>query len=127
MVQTNRNFVMFLVLSIVTCGIYGIYFFYVLANDVNTICEGDGETTTSYVVAFLLSIITCGIYMWFWYYKLGNRLYNNAARYNTQIDESGTTVLLWMILGSFLAGIGIFIGQYFIINNTNKLAERYVN
>ena len=36
-----------------------------------------------------------------------------------------TTVLLWMLIGSFAFGIGSFVAMYVIIKNTNALAIAY--
>lgn len=118
---------MFIILSFITCGIYSIYFWYKYAKDVNIICSGDGDQTTDYITALLLGIVTCGIYTFYWYYKLGNRLQNNGPRYNVRIDESGTTILMWIIIGSIIAGVGSLIGMYFVIKNFNALAESYNN
>ena len=56
----RRSIAMCIVLSLVTCGIYGIYWFICLTNDCNAVSnDPDG---TSGGVAFLLTLITCGIY-----------------------------------------------------------------
>lgn len=44
-----------IVLSIVTCGIYGIIWFINLTDDTNAVT---GEAGTTGIVAFLLSIVT---------------------------------------------------------------------
>lgn len=123
----ERSFIVYLLLTIVTCGIYAIYFWYVYTEDLNAITEGDGEPLQNYIVVILLSIITCGIYKYVWMYKLGNKLQMNGPRYNVNIQENGTTILLWTILGAFLLGIGPIVAQYFLINNFNELAVRYNN
>ena len=41
----KRSIGLCIVLSIVTCGIYGYYFLYTMARDTNIACAGDGETT----------------------------------------------------------------------------------
>lgn len=125
MVRTDRSLAKYIIFSIITCGIYSLVFLYGLAKDVNVICDGDGEETAGLLKLILLSIITCGIYGWYWYYKLGNRLANNAGRYGQQFVENGTTVLLWMLFGSFLCGIGPFIAMNILIKNTNALAAAY--
>ena len=56
----QRNIAVCIILSIVTCGIYGIYWFIVLSNDTNTV--SNAENATSGGVAFVLSLITCNIY-----------------------------------------------------------------
>jgi len=45
MVDNNRSLLTYIVLSVITCGIYGLYFLYKLALDVNTICNGGGKET----------------------------------------------------------------------------------
>ena len=125
MINENRSLLTYILLTIVTCGIYGFYFIYMLAADVNTMCEGDGAHTGGLLQFILLSYVTCGIYTFFWYYKLGNRLQENAGRYGLNFSENGTTILMWLILGSILCGIGTFIAVYILINNTNHLARAY--
>lgn len=124
-VDANRNLAMYILLSIVTCGIYKYYFLYRLAADVNIICDGDGKQTAGLLQYILFSIITCGIYSWIWYYSLGNRLSENAPRYGLQFAENGTTVLLWKIFGVLLCAIGPLIAMNIIIKNTNALANAY--
>ena len=65
------------------------------------------------------------IYAWIWYYNLGNRLSENAPKYGLNFSENGTTVLMWMIFGSFLCGIGPFIAMNILITNMNALAHAY--
>lgn len=125
MLKTDRSLLVYILLSIVTCGIYSYYFIYKLAQDVNIACDGDGESTAGLLMFILLSIVTCGIYTWIWYYKLGNRLATNAARYGLNFPENGTTVLLWMLFGSMLCGIGPFIAWNIIIKNTNSICMAY--
>ncbi len=123
--KTDRSLLIYILLSFVTCGIYGWYFIYRLAQDVNIACEGDGEETPGLAAFILLSLITCGIYSWYWYYKLGNRLCANAPRYNMVFQENGTTVLLWCLFGMFICGIGPYIAMYILIKNTNLICDAY--
>lgn len=57
----KRNIVLAVVLSIVTCGLYGIYWFICLNNDANALTPDDSYTTSG-GMAFLFTLITCGIY-----------------------------------------------------------------
>lgn len=123
--KDDRGLLSYILLSLITCGIYSYYFIYQLAKDVNTACDGDNNSTQGLVGFILLSIITCGIYSWVWYYKLGNRLAANAPRYNLQFQENGTTVLLWFLFGSLLCGIGAFVAMNILIKNTNAICNAY--
>ena len=49
-VKDNRSFWVYLLLSIVTCGLYSIYFWYVYVEDLNTIFYGDGEDSPNYII-----------------------------------------------------------------------------
>ena len=124
-VKEDRSLVMYILLSIVTCGIYSYYFLYSMAQDANVVCANDGKKTAGLVAFILLSFVTCGIYAWIWYYNLGNRLYENAPRYGLNFSENGTTVLMWLIFGALLCGIGPFIAMNILINNMNRLAHAY--
>lgn len=55
--KEDRSLVTYILLSLVTCGIYGYYFIYKLAEEVNIACEGDGEQTSGLVAFILLSFI----------------------------------------------------------------------
>lgn len=121
----QRSLVTYILLTIVTCGIYGIYFWYKYAEDMNIVCEGDGQNTQNYIIVILLSFVTCGIYSFIWYYGIGNRLAANAHRYGLQFQENGTTILLWELFGAFLCGIGPFVAMHIMIKNMNELAYCY--
>lgn len=123
--KDDRGLFSYIVLSLITCGIYGYYFLYKMAHDVNVACDGDGEQTSGLVAFILLSMITCGIYAYIWYYKLGNRLASNAPRYGMSFQENGTTVLLWCLFGILLCGIGPFIAMNILIKNTNRICNAY--
>ncbi len=125
LVDADRSLLKYILLSIVTCGIYQLYFIHKLSADVNILCEGDGQETAGLLKYILLSLITCGIYSFVWSYSLGNRLSENAPRYGLRFSENGTSVLLWNLFGILLCGIGPFIAMNIIIKNTNALANAY--
>ncbi|MCD8107594.1 MAG: DUF4234 domain-containing protein [Oscillospiraceae bacterium] len=124
-IRTDRNIVVYVLLTIITCGIYGLWFIYEWAQDVNEICRNDGDETPGLLKLILLSLITCGLYSYYWYYKLGNRLQANGPTYGVTISENGTTVLLWLILGILICGLGQYYGLHLLMKNTNTLATAY--
>lgn len=124
-IKADRSLIGWLLLSLVTCGIYSFYFLYCLARDVNTLCQDDGDYTPGLAEFILLSFVTCGFYAYYWYYKIGNRLQASAPRYGLVFQENGTTVLLWQIFGALLCGLGPIFAMNIIINNTNAMATAY--
>lgn len=123
--KDDRGLISYILLTLITCGIYSYYFIYKMAADVNIACEGDGEETAGLVAFILLSLVTCGIYAYIWYYKLGNRLAANAGRYGLSFQENGTTVIMWLLFGSLLCGIGPFIAMNILIKNSNRICNAY--
>lgn len=55
---------MCIILSLITCGIYGIYWEYCIVQDSNTASNEPYATSGGMVI--LLSIVTCGIYGLYW-------------------------------------------------------------
>ena len=68
----QRSIAVAIILTIVTCGIYGLYWMVQLNNDINTLAEEDNAASGGKVI--LLSIITCGIYSIYWNFKMGERV-----------------------------------------------------
>lgn len=64
----QTQYSMCIILSIVTFGIYGLYWLYCLASDINTLT---GEEDSSGFKVLILSIITLGLYELYWLYKVG--------------------------------------------------------
>ena len=85
----RRNIAVCIVLTLVTCGIYGIYWIVCLTNDVNTV-SGDVNGTSGGMVV-LLTIVTCGIYGIYWAYKQGEKL--DFTKNNRGIPSSNSGVL----------------------------------
>ena len=109
----ERNVALCIVLSLVTCGIYGIYWFVCLTNDTNTVT---GEEGTSGGLAFLFSIITCGIYSFFWAYKQGEKLDKAKVERGMQ---SGSNAILYLLLSIF--GLSI-VAWALMQSELNKMA-----
>ena len=110
----RRNIAVCIVLTLVTCGIYGIYWIVCLTNAVNTV-SGDVNGTSGGMVV-LLTIVTCGIYGIYWAYKQGEKL--DFTKNNRGIPSSNSGVL-YLILQIF--GFGI-IAYALMQNELNKLA-----
>ena len=65
----NKNIVLCVILSIVTCGIYALYWMYTINEAARTVNPSEWQMGGGMVI--LLSIVTCGIYGLYWYYKMG--------------------------------------------------------
>ncbi|MCF0146478.1 MAG: DUF4234 domain-containing protein [Eubacterium sp.] len=86
-----------IIFSIITFGIYYIYWMIRLNNAINKL-SGEPEATGGGLV-FLFSIITCGIYSYYWLYKMGERVDKIKGVNN------GSTSIGYLVLGLFKLGI----------------------
>lgn len=68
----QRNIAVCIILSLVTCGIYGLYWFVVMTNESNQVSGRPNSTSGG--VSLLLMIITCNIYGLYWAYKMGEKI-----------------------------------------------------
>lgn len=88
----HRSVGLCVVLTIITCGIYGIYWLYCLNEEIGEVTEKPG-TTGGMVILF--SIVTCGIYLIYWSYKMGEKL--DAARADQGVP-TGSLAILYLVL-----------------------------
>ncbi len=112
MVQ-ERNLALYIILTIVTGGIFGLYWVYTLNEDTNALTMEEKPTSGGIVI--LLGIVTCGIYMIYWSYKQGERLDRLAEARGL---GKGDRPILYLLLTLF--GFGIV--AYALMQDTlNKL------
>ena len=112
---TSRSIPLAIILSIVTCGIYGLYWLYCLVNDLNTASGHEQDTSGGMVILF--SIITCGIYGLYWYYTAGRKV-NEIQEYGRQPQDTYLGIL-YLVLD--LVGFSI-VSMALIQNELNKVA-----
>lgn len=104
----KRSVGLAILFTIITFGIYGIYWFICLTNDSNKISH---IKTAGGGVAFLLTLVTFGIYGLYWYYKLGQKI---------KAYDGSSSGAVHLLLGLF--GLGII--SYALAQSAlNKYAE----
>lgn len=107
--MTQRNIGMAILFSIISCGIYGLYWMYKITQEITEYNNESANPTTE----LLLSIFTFGIYYLYWNYKMGKRI---AQARSSSSDDS----ILYLILAFF--GLGI-VSLAIMQNNMNTLAN----
>lgn len=95
----QRSIAKCIVLSLITCGIYGLYWMVVVTDDVNRVTNRPG---TSGGMSVLFSIITCGIYGFYWAWTMGTKL--DGARQEHGVGQ-GSFPIIFLLLNIF--GLGI--------------------
>lgn len=104
----SRNIVVWILLSIITCGIASFVWMAYLNNDYRELA---GEETQNGFLFVLLCIVTCGIYAFIWAYQQGKRL--------EKINGSDNSILYLLLYIFGLSIIAIPLMQ----NELNKLEQ----
>ncbi|MGK0468913.1 DUF4234 domain-containing protein [Clostridium sp.] len=111
----TRSVAGLIILSILTCGIYQMYWMYVTTNETN---EYISKEDTSGGMVLVFSIITCGIYTIYWYYTMGKKLQDVQCRALGKSNDNGNDdSLLYILLSIF--GLSI-VASAIIQSNLNK-------
>lgn len=97
---TKRDIVKCIIFSIITCGIYMLYWMAKVNDDTNTLCGEANATDGVKVVIF--TIITCGIYGYYWSYKQGVKI--DSLR-SAKGQPTGNLSIIYLILS--LVGLDI--------------------
>lgn len=95
----RRSVAVAVILTLITCGLYGIYWFIVLTSDVGRLSQNWDFTGLKH---FLFSLITCGIWSFVWSYQLGKNLARAQELANARVSDNS---LVFLILNFF--GLGI--------------------
>lgn len=118
----KKSLLKYILLSVITLGIYGIVYMYSFTKDVEVLCEGDERKSYNYIIVVLLSIITLGIYYIYWLYKEADRLHEKARKQNLYIPDDAVAIVLLSVL---LPLFGNIAAMYMLFDNFNRFASVY--
>lgn len=102
----QRKIAKYVLLQIVTLGIYGLFFWSDWTEDLNKMCEDDDKESANYILVFLLDIFSFGIYSFVWNYGQSERMYRIAPKYGIQLNHGGSYILLLRTILFFLPVVG---------------------
>lgn len=124
-IKDDRSLFTYIVLGILTFGIYNLWYLHRLVKDINELCAEDGKRSSGILVYIVFSILTCGLYSFFWWYRIGDMLERAVNRRGINNSISGGYVLISMLLGVLICGIASYVGIYKVFDATNDLANDY--
>ena len=104
-----------IIFTIITCGIYGLYWLYQLTKDTHA-ALGRANTASPGMVV-LYSILTCSFYFLFWQYKMGEAVVEIQESRGRTADHN--TPIIYLVLSVF--GLGI-VSQAFLQNTLNEIS-----
>lgn len=113
-VISKREIVTCILLSIFTCGIYGLIWFAGMTDDSNKVSNSNDPSGG---MSILLVLITCGFYSIYWNYRMGQKLYIAGQAHNKDISDNS---VLYLILSIF--GLGL-VSECLIQSDSHKFAN----
>ena len=105
-----------IILSIVTCGIYAMYWLVKLTDETHAALGR--ENTAKGTTALIFTIITCGIYGFYWVYMMGEAI--TEAKTKRGMHADGNTAFIYVALYFF--GLGL-ISQALLQDSLNDIIE----
>ena len=111
----RRDIAIAIILTIITCGIYSIYWFIVLTDDAKKAANDDNFPSGG--VAFLLTLVTCGIYSFYWAYKMGEIIKNAQEKNNIDANNNSVSYLILQLFGLSIINYAL------MQNDLNKIAD----
>ena len=126
MLRTNRSLLKYLLLSIITCGIYGIVVMTHISTEIDTVASPrDHKSTLNYLlVLFVLGPLTLGIYTLIWFHNLSNRIGEELKARNLGYEFDAGTFWGWSVLGCLIV-IGPFVYLHKLLKSMNLINENY--
>ncbi|MYE89539.1 DUF4234 domain-containing protein [Candidatus Poribacteria bacterium] len=100
-----RNIVFGIIFSLLTCGLYSLYWQY---KQMETLNGWLGRTDYRFWLWFFLSILTCGIFALYYEYKMAVGINEIQENSGLQVNHSlAVTCVLLAILGIGIASLAI--------------------
>lgn len=124
--KTNRGLLKYILLGMITFGIYPLVVMSGISSDINMIASKyDGKKTMHFcLLAFIFTGLTFGIAPIVWYHRISNRIGAELARRGIDYKFSAGSYWLWNVLGTMIV-VGPFVYLHKLCKAMNKLAADY--
>lgn len=109
----HKNIALCILLSVVTCGIYGLVWQYAIMKKIRLLNQD-----TSSVAGEFLCFVFVPFYSFYWYYTRAAKLEQGARNYGVQVNNNGVLYLLLAVFGVSLVNVCL------IQNDLNTVANR---
>ncbi len=108
----QRSIPLYIILSLLTCGLFQIYWFVTLAGDIRTLREAPEPRG---VFDYIIGLLTCGIYMLVCYYRYPKYIVEIQQKKGLEVNDIS---VLSLIVGIFFGLVSLALIQ----NEVNNIA-----
>ena len=123
--KTDRNMWKLMILSILTLGIYPMFFFQSLSYDLDRVDpKRERDKTMNFLFVYIVSYFTLSIVLQFWHFHIAGRVEEALERRKIDYDFSTGDYWKWCLFGSLII-IGPFVYLHKLCTAMNLLCESY--
>ena len=120
MIQINKRSIgICILLSIITCGIYGIYWMYLLVKNTRSIQKNTDKCTGE-----MLCLIFVPFYSVYWWYTRGEKVRQGFAEHNYNATGGGVAYLVLAIVGLSIASMAIMQSDFNSLKSETHSEQR---
>ncbi|MBR3440014.1 MAG: DUF4234 domain-containing protein [Clostridia bacterium] len=126
LLKTNRGTLKTILLTIITLGIYPLFLYHNLSEELNiTASRYDGRKTMNFLLLFfIVGPITLGIGFLVWFHNFSARAGKELKRRGIDYSFGASSYWLWSVLGIIFI-IGPFIYLHKLLKAINLINEDY--
>lgn len=116
----QRSFLSFILLTLITCGLYAIFWAYQTASETNTIFKSNDSDPVLYALLafFLMPVYVC---------IMAQKIHKNAYKVGVHVERTWVFHMLMWVLSPLTCGISSFFSYYYLINDFNLISFAYNN
>ena len=123
MIQINKRSIgVCILLSIITCGIYGIYWMYLLVKNTRSIQKNTDKCTGE-----MLCLIFVPFYSLYWWYTRGEKVRQGFAEHNYNATGGGVAYLVLAIFGLSIVSMAIMQSDFNSLKSETHSEQRSTN
>ncbi len=122
--KTNRSLVKVIFLSLITCGIYELWFWSTVGEDLNILVPTGKRTMHFLLISLIFSYLTLGIAPLVWMHRISNKAGDACRMRGINYDFGAGTFWLWGVLGSLIV-VGPFIYLHKLCTAMNLACNSY--
>ncbi len=115
----ERNSVVVLLLSIVTCGVYFVYWVYQTSTELK---QATGDADVNPTLDLVLSLVTCTLWSYYVLYRDADKLHRILVGVDPSHKDQSQTVLILCVAALFVGVTGP-VAIYLVQEDFNRLAR----
>lgn len=124
--STKRGLVRFLFFTVITGGIYTLFFIAGLAEDMNLLaCRHDGRRTPNLFLLPFITVLTLGIGYFVYWHRFAARIREELWRRRIDYPFGPKKFWGWGVFGTLLAGIGPLVFFHKLCVALNEMSADY--